>query len=146
MDAELLEPREDLWHSELGGTTDAQTLVNGLPDWAYLQRETQLEHERMHGWVKVVVEDLQCDPEACRAFNQLMQRYVRPDPNGPLRPYGFMEASRILAHTLKDKTREDFEDLRGGPGEARGQDWSRYLQRACDEAMGPSMLATMSGT
>ena len=83
----------------------------------------------MHGWAKVIAEDLGCDPDACRAFHQLMLRYVKPDPAGPERAFGFMEASRSLAHILKDKNMEALEGLHDG------QDWSRFMLRACEEAM-----------
>ena len=88
----------------------------------YRKGKTELAHMSFHGWIDVIKQDLQCDESACKAFVKLF----RIAPDGA--PHGYMEACRVLAHTLKDK-HKDLEDWRYPV-----EDWSRYLHKACEEA------------
>ena len=67
--------------------------------------------------------DLQCDERACQSFVKLFRM------NPPEAPHGYMEACRVLAHIFKDKSK-DADEVTAEP---RG--WSRYLQRASEEAI-----------
>ena len=59
----------------------------------------------------------------CQSFVKLFTT------NPPEAPHGYMEACRVLAHIFKDKCKDAEEVI----GERRT--WSRYLQRACEEAI-----------
>lgn len=113
VDPELLDGRKDVWNLD-----DAPA-----PPYWYLRGKTQEAHMFFHGWAKVVTEDLKCDDRACQTFVKLFKTMP------PGAPHGFMEASRVLAHVLKDKLKP--EDSWKPPRD----DWSRFMQRACEEAM-----------
>ena len=113
VEPELLEDNKAVWNLDRGDRHP----------WRYLKAESQVAHMQFHGWVQVIREDLKCDERACSSF----QRLFRTNPVGA--PYGFMEANRVLAHVLKDKMKP--EDA-WRPGR---DDWSRYLQKACDESI-----------
>ena len=113
VDPELLDDRQDIWLLDR----------KPVPEYWYLRGETQEAHMFYHGWVKVIMEDLKCDPRACQAFVKLFKTMP------PGAPHGFMEASRVLAHVLKDKMKPE-ESWKPGR-----EDWSRFMQRACEEAI-----------
>jgi hypothetical protein len=114
VDPELLQDRQDLWRTVPGDHKER---------WMYLQAETREAHENFHGWIKTIKDDLNCDERSCSAFVRLFK--MAP----PKAPHGYFEAARILAHMLKDKSK-NAQDWR-----PERTDWSRFLQKACEEAI-----------
>ena len=114
VDPELLEERKDLWATEP---------VDQREPWMYLKGASEEAHKHFHGWVTMIKQELKCDDRACQKFVELFK--MAP----AAAPHGFMEACRILAHTLKDKSK-DLDQYR----EPR-DNWSRFMQRACEEAI-----------
>ena len=114
IDAELLCDRRDIW--------DGEPVDGQVPEWMYLRGKSLESHTHFHHWCRVVKEDLECDDRACQSFIKLFNM------NPPEAPQGYMEACRVLAHIFKDKCKDADEVI----AEHRG--WSRYLQRACEEA------------
>ena len=112
---ELLKDRRDIWDGE---PEDGQ-----LPEWMYLRGKSMESHKGFHHWGKVIKEDLQCDDRAWESFGKLLKT------NPPEAPYGYMEACRVLAHIFKDKSKDADEVI------AEPRAWSRYLQKACEEAI-----------
>lgn len=116
VDPELLEDRLDLWSSEPGGPEDA-------PEHMYLKGKTTQAHLEFHHWISVIKQDLKCDDRSCREFQTLFHT------NPPGAPHGFMEANRILAHMLKDKTKT-METL-----VHQDRDWSAFMAKASKESI-----------
>ena len=114
IEPEVLRDRRDIW--------DGEDLDGQVPEWMCLQGKDLESHKRFQHWCKVIKEDLECNDKACLSFIKLF------DKNPPEAPHGYMEACRVLAHIFKDKSK-DADKVSAGP---RG--WSRYLQRACEEA------------
>ena len=114
---ELLDSQKDIW------ATDPE---KKLHTWMYLQAPTAEKHLSFIGWIDVIKKDLKCDDRACGAFVRLFKMAPAQAP------HGFMEASRVLAHTLKDKMKnlEEYDPYR-----PPRDDWSRFLQNACEEAI-----------
>ena len=116
VEPELLHDRRTVWDQERPGGVD--------PAWRYLRHPNgQQAHEALHGWARVIKEDLGCDDRACQTFVTLFN--TRPAEA----PYGFMEACRVLAHIFKDKNK----NLADWVPDQRN--WSKFMHRACDEAI-----------
>ena len=110
VEPELIQDRVDLWALD-------------SPPWMYLKAETRDAHMNFHHWHGLITKDLQCEGRSLDAFVQLF------GTNPPEAPYGFHEASRILAHMLKDKMKheETYWEMRDS--------WSGFLAKACNEAL-----------
>ena len=112
---ELSCDRQNIWEEEL---------VDGkAPEWMCLRGKTLENHTRFHNWCQVIADDLQCDGKAQVAFVRLFTK------NPPEAPHGYMEACRVLAHIFKDKSKDVGEII------VQPRAWSRYLQKACEEAI-----------
>ncbi len=113
MDNELLDNRVDLW--------DTEPVAGEEPDWMCLRGKTPEAHKKFHHWARVIHEDLGCDESACQAFIKLFNMAPREAP------HGYMEACRVLAHIFKDKSKDQ--------EYVHGPNWSRFVQKACEEAI-----------
>ena len=119
---ELLVDRRELW------SLDSQT----LPDYVYLRGRTQGFHNNFHGWKKVIKEDLGCDERACQHFVTLFSKQPKEAP------HGYMEACRVLAHTMKDKIKPQDayrSSWYADPEKPEKQDWSGFMVKACKESI-----------
>ena len=123
VDREFLDDRRDMWNMH-------DKFKRDRPMHMYLKHPDGFEaHQKYHGWVHIIKEDLQCDARACDAFVELFQ--LMP----PECPFGFFEANRILAHIFKDKNKPP-KDLGMGKGKGPRENWSRFMENACEEAQG----------
>ena len=120
IDPELLCDRREIWDGE-------RVKGRPRPQWIYLRGQTPESHAEFHPWYQVIRDDLQCDDRACQSFVKLFRM------NPPEAPHGYMEACRVLAHIFKDKCKDLDEVTAALTAEPRG--WSRYLQKACEEAI-----------
>ena len=100
IDPELLEDREDVWEQEMD--------PENLPAWVTLKAPPNLRN-----WRYVIEQDLEIDKRATKEFIHLVN----------LRPHGFNEAARALAHCMKDKK---------GTSHSSPSQW---MQTTCQEAV-----------
>ena len=121
VEPELLEDRMDIWR-----WMDPDAVE--MPKWFYLLARNPEAHAKFYGWYEVIKEDLECDEQARAQFVNLFLK------NPADAPFGFNEANRILAHILKDKEKNPTGGGKG-PGKAPRTDWSRFMERACKEAL-----------
>ena len=110
IDRELLEDRRYLWDHE-GSCYD-------MPPWWTLSPDPGMAH-----WQELILGPLGCDERSVGTFQRLLK-------TAPEAGIGYMECCRVLAHCLKDK-QKDPEDL----GAHDPRDWSRWMSRACEEAI-----------
>ena len=110
--------RERVWRETQWGPDGTD-----IPGWMYLKHLASDEgpgHQEMIGWMKVIENDLGCEPAAVSLYRRLMAFE---------HPYGMFEANRNLAHCMKDKT--------GSGGHARQHDnWTGYLMNNCKDSQG----------
>ena len=118
VDAEWLEDRRNIWAAEPDQV--------GRKPWMYLTAPTEKAHMSFIGWKDLITQDLKCDAQSCGAFVTLFN--TQPD--------GFMEASKVLAHTLKDKKKKNQQDLHPYRSPTFDPDnWSNFMKNSCEEAM-----------
>ena len=98
------------------------------PRWMYLKGTSEQSRLDFWHWFDVITDDLGCDFMSSMAFVHLFRTAPAEAP------HGYMEACRVLAHILKDKSKGP-DDPGHGPGLDGKQDWSRFMEVACKEAM-----------
>ena len=79
--------------------------------WRNLSGSTWQRHQDFSNWCNVMMEDLGCSEEACRAFKQLAATQW---------PKGFLECSKVLYHALKDKSKDPASD----------ENWSAWVLKS----------------
>ena len=98
------------------------------PEWMYLMGSCEKAHLEFWHWSDTIKHTLGCDAKSSKAFVSLFRK------SPPEAPHGYMEACRVLAHMLKDKSKGNY-DIEHVSGIDGKQDWSRFMEVACNEAI-----------